>query len=139
MSRRAQVRRPVQSEIVVIGVDVGKRKLTARALAGDGRIGKRCVFGCDREGFEKLFGYAQRSVQRFGVWADGSFAWIEDDNRRNDDSSAGFLVNFGFGIELELTPFFFVGSQMSFNFLPERTLGQDFFYAWQVGGLRVAF
>jgi len=67
MSRRAQVRRPVQSEIVVIGVDVGKRKLTARALAGDGRIGKRCVFGCDREGFEKLFGYAQRSVERFGA------------------------------------------------------------------------
>ena len=67
------------------------------------------------------------------------FAWIEDDNRRNDDSSAGFLVNFGFGLELEVTRHFYVGSQMSFNFLPERTLGQDFFYAWQVGGLRLAF
>jgi hypothetical protein len=67
------------------------------------------------------------------------FAWIEDDNRRNDDSSAGFLVNFGFGVELEVTPHFFLGSHMSFNFLPERTLGQDFFYAWQIGGARIAF
>jgi hypothetical protein len=77
-------------------------------------------------------------VKPFGLIGIG-FAYIEDDNRRNDDSSAGFLVNFGFGLEFQLSESLFVGSQMMFNFLPETTLGQNFFYSWQIGGLRLAF
>jgi Outer membrane protein beta-barrel domain len=67
------------------------------------------------------------------------FAVIEDDNRQNDNSSAGFLINFGFGLEYRVSNHFFLGSQMIFNFLPEETLDQNFFYSWQVGGVRVAF
>lgn len=67
MSRRAQVRRPIQSEMLVIGIDVGKQKLTARAEAWDGRTGKRCGFRCNAEGFKKLSRYAQESVERFGA------------------------------------------------------------------------
>ena len=67
------------------------------------------------------------------------FAYIEDDNRANDNSSAGFLVDFGFGVELKISEHFFIGTQMMFNFLPEKTLEEDFFYSWQVGSVRIAF
>ncbi len=77
-------------------------------------------------------------IKPFGFLGIG-FAYIKDDNRRNDNSSTGFLVDFGFGLEYQLSESLFVGSQMTFNFLPETTLGQNFFYSWQVGGLRLAF
>jgi opacity protein-like surface antigen len=67
------------------------------------------------------------------------FAYIEDDNRRNNNSSAGFLVNFGFGLEYQVRDNFFLGSQMMFNFLPEEVLDEHFFYSWQIGGARIAF
>ncbi len=67
------------------------------------------------------------------------FAVLEDDSRRNNKRSAGFLVNFGFGLEYQLSERFFLGSQMMFNFLPEETLDEKFFYSWQIGGLRIAF
>lgn len=67
MSRRAQFCRPIQSELVVIGIDVAKRKLTARALGGDGRVGSLCRFGCTVEGFEKLQRYADSWTERFGA------------------------------------------------------------------------
>ncbi len=66
-------------------------------------------------------------IQPF-VFAGIGFAYIEDDNKQNDDSSAGFLVDFGFGLEFQVSESFYLGSQMIFNFLPEETLGQDFFY-----------
>jgi hypothetical protein len=77
-------------------------------------------------------------VRPYGFLGVG-FAYLEDDNRRNDDSSAGFMVNFGFGLEYHFSEHVFLGSQMMFNFLPEKTLGQNFFYSWQVGGMRFAF
>lgn len=67
------------------------------------------------------------------------FAYIEDDNRRNDNSSTGFLVNFGVGLEYQLSDNFFLGSQMIFNFLPEETLDEYFFFSWQIGGARITF
>lgn len=67
------------------------------------------------------------------------FAVIEDDNRRGDNSSAGFLIDFGVGLEVQLSEHLYLGSQMMFNFLPEETLDEDFFYSWQVGGVRIAF
>lgn len=67
------------------------------------------------------------------------FAYIEDDNRRNSNSSAGFLINFGFGLEYQVSNRFFVGSQMMFNFLPEEVLDEHFFYSWQIAGARFAF
>ncbi len=67
------------------------------------------------------------------------FAYIEDDNRRNDNSSAGFLIDFGVGIEYEISERFFIGTQMMFNFLPEKTLDEEFFFSWQIAGVRLAF
>ena len=67
------------------------------------------------------------------------FAYIEDDNRRNDNSSAWFLINFGFGLEYQVSDNFFIGSQMMFNFLPEEVLEEHFFYSWQIGGARITF
>lgn len=77
-------------------------------------------------------------IHPFGFIGMG-FAVIEDDNRRNDNSSAGFLINFGFGLEYQMSDSFFLGSQMIFNFLPEETLDEHFFYSWQVLGARIAF
>lgn len=67
------------------------------------------------------------------------FAVIEDDNRQNDNVSVGFLVHFGVGLEYQVSDHLYLDSQMKFNFLPEETLDVDFFYSWQVGGVRIAF
>ncbi len=67
------------------------------------------------------------------------FAVIEDDNRRNDNSAAGFLITVGIGVEYQISDRFYVGSQMMFNILPEETLDQNFFYSWQLGGIRITF
>ena len=80
--------------------------------------------------FDRLHPYALIGI---------GFAVIEDDNRANDNVSAGFLINFGFGLEYQISDRFFLGSQMMFNFLPEETLDEKFFYSWQVGGMRIAF
>jgi len=67
------------------------------------------------------------------------FAVLRDDDRRNNKSSAGFLVNTGFGLDFRISEHLFVGSQMIFNFLPDRTLGEKFWYSWEVIGFRVGF
>jgi hypothetical protein len=77
-------------------------------------------------------------VHPFGFVGLG-FAYLEDDNRQNNDSSAGFLINCGFGVEYQVSESFYLGSKMIFNFLPEETLDEKFFYSWQIGGARIAF
>lgn len=77
-------------------------------------------------------------IHPFGFVGIG-FAYIEDDNRNGDNSSFGFLVNFGLGLEYQVSENLALGSQMMFNFLPEETLEQHFFYSWQVLGARIAF
>jgi hypothetical protein len=81
-------------------------------------------------GFDRLHPYGTVGM---------GFAVIEDDDRRGDNSSTGFLINFGFGIEYQLSDHFFLGSHMMFNFLPEETLDEKFFYSWQMAGIRYAF
>ena len=67
------------------------------------------------------------------------FAVIEKDDRRGDNRSAGFLINTGFGVDYDLSRRTSVGSRMIFNFLPEKTLEERFFYTWEIVGLRIAF
>lgn len=67
------------------------------------------------------------------------FAVIEDDDRPNDNTAVGFLIPAGVGIEYQVSDRFAIGSQMTFNFLPEDTLEQEFWYSWQVGGIRISF
>ena len=77
-------------------------------------------------------------LQPYGFLGMG-FAYIEDDNRRNDNSSVGLLIDCGIGIEYQISDPVYIGSQMMFNFLPEETLDENFFYSWQVLGIRLAF
>ncbi|GEM_PF-492857 len=67
------------------------------------------------------------------------FAVISNDDRGGDNSSAGFLINTGFGFDYVLSERLSVGTRMIFNFLPERTLEEKFWYSWEMGGLRFAF
>ncbi|MFK7898806.1 MAG: outer membrane beta-barrel protein [Myxococcota bacterium] len=77
-------------------------------------------------------------VQPYGFVGLG-FAVVEDDDRSNDNSATDFLINFGVGIEYQISEHLFLGSHMTFNFLPNEALSQEFFYSWQVGGARIAF
>lgn len=65
MARRAQVRRPIHPELIVVAVDVAKRSFVARPLTGDGRTAKGCRFGCTAEGFERLLATARAWRKRF--------------------------------------------------------------------------
>ncbi len=80
--------------------------------------------------FDRLHPFLQLGV---------GFAWIEDEDRPGSNSATGFLVPFGVGIEYQVSEHFHVGSQMMFNFLPDSTLSQNFFYSWQMLGIRLAF
>jgi len=83
------------------------------------------------EDFDRLHPYGMIGI---------GFAYIENDNRgRSGKDDTGFLINFGFGLEFEVSENLFIGSQMMFNFLPVKTVGEHFFYSWQVGGVRIAF
>lgn len=81
------------------------------------------------------------SLDRFhpNIFGGIGFAVIENDKRGGDKKSAGFLVNAGFGLDYQLSEHLSIGSRMIFNFLPERTLEQKFWYSWEVAGIRLAF
>lgn len=64
---------------------------------------------------------------------------LHDDDARNDETSAGFLIDLGTGLEFRVTEHVYLGSQVMFDFLPKQTQGQKFVFAWQIGGLRYAF
>jgi len=66
MSRKARLCLPIHPDTVVIGVDVAKESFEARAMAADGRLGKRLRFGCDAKGFESLKEYGEATRRRLG-------------------------------------------------------------------------
>ena len=67
------------------------------------------------------------------------FAYINRDRPSGDRDDIGFLFDLGFGAEYELSPRVSVGSRMTFNVLPGGVVGEDFFFAWQVGTVRFRF
>lgn len=77
-------------------------------------------------------------VRPYG-FAGVGFAWIEKDRGRNDGDGVGLLIDFGAGVEYQVSEKVFVGSQMMFNFLPKETKGEGFIFAWQLAGIRFAF
>lgn len=73
------------------------------------------------------------------IFAGVGFAVIENDDRGGDTRQTGFLVNTGFGVEYTLSERVNLGSRMILNFLPSRTLDEKFFYAWEIGSVRLSF
>jgi len=66
MSRRARLCRPIHPDTIAIGVDVAKETFEARALAADGRLGKRLRFRCSADGFESLKEYCESMTKQLG-------------------------------------------------------------------------
>ncbi len=86
-----------------------------------------------------LPGRAFDRVHPYGIAGMG-FAVIENDkNRRDGDADVGFLIDFGVGVEYQVSEKVFLGSQMIFNFLPEEVKREEFYFAWQVAGIRFDF
>jgi hypothetical protein len=81
------------------------------------------------------------SLQRFHpmVFAGIGFAVLENKDRAGSNRSAGFLANAGFGLDYALSARTSVGSRMIFNFLPDRTLDEVFFYSWEMIGIKFSF
>ncbi len=75
------------------------------------------------------------------LFAGVGLAVLENEDRggRPDTRQTGFLVNTGFGVDYELDEQFSIGSRMIFNFLPGRTLNEDWFYSWEILGFKMAF
>ncbi|MFO0689898.1 MAG: outer membrane beta-barrel protein [Myxococcota bacterium] len=68
------------------------------------------------------------------------FAVIDNDTNGRDNSAAtGFLIDFGAGVEYQVSEKVFLGTQMIFNVLPDQVKGEHFYFAWQLGGIRFAF
>ncbi|MBK7949011.1 MAG: outer membrane beta-barrel protein [Deltaproteobacteria bacterium] len=67
------------------------------------------------------------------------FAVIEREARGREKEGVGFLVDFGVGIEYQVSEKVFLGSQMMFNVLPSKTQNQGFIFSWQLAGIRFAF
>jgi opacity protein-like surface antigen len=88
-----------------------------------------------------LSGASNRDVRKLAPFVQTGigFAYIEKDHRRGDDDDIGFLFNVGGGIEYSLTDRIAVGSNMLFNVLPDSVVGENFFFSWQVGTIRVRF
>lgn len=82
-----------------------------------------------------------RSWDRVIPYAFGGlgFAYVEREHRGREREGAGFLIDTGFGIEYQVSEKVFFGSQMTFNFLPQKTQGERFIYSWQMMGIRFAF
>lgn len=64
---KARTRCPIQSEILIVGIDVAKGKHLAVACAGDGREMPPLSFGNDAEGFSELVRYCEASASETGA------------------------------------------------------------------------
>jgi hypothetical protein len=67
------------------------------------------------------------------------FMYLKKDTNRGNKDEAGFLIAGGVGVEYELTERLWIGTNMLFDFLPERTTREHFVWGWQIVTLRAAF
>jgi opacity protein-like surface antigen len=70
--------------------------------------------------------------------------WDADVYKRVDDDDTQFLLSPGFGLEFRINETLSVGSQMLFNIIPtgihdDTPIDDQFYYSWQVVGLRIRF
>ena len=83
----------------------------------------RGVFDLPVEGLERLKPFVQGGM---------GLAYLQKDNRRGDNDDVGFLFNFGFGADYHLTNELSLGSNILFNVMPDKVLGENFFFSWQL-------
>ncbi|MBU2500861.1 IS110 family transposase [bacterium] len=67
MSNKAARSGPIKPDIVVVGIDVAKRRHVAAIRQIDGRVARPFGFGNDRAGFEMLVGRAEAAVRASGA------------------------------------------------------------------------
>ena len=67
------------------------------------------------------------------------FAYIHKDRKPRKEDDVGFMFNFGFGFEYELTEKFALGNNVLFNILPTEVADEDFFFSWQFVTARFSF
>ena len=56
-----------------------------------------------------------------------------------DDDDLGFMLNFGFGVDVVLTDQLALGSKMLFNIMPDDVFNENFYYSWEIIGVRFRF
>jgi hypothetical protein len=90
---------------------------------------------------EYLFDLPAEELDRLKPFVEGGlgFAYIHEDRRDHRDDEAGFLINFGFGLDYYVTDTIALGTSMLFNFLPDEVHDEHFFFSWQVIGARFDF
>jgi hypothetical protein len=93
-------------------------------------LGVQWTFDLPYPGLERLKPLAQGGL---------GFAYLERDRPGSNPDEVGFLMNFGGGVDYYLTDSIAIGSTMLFNFLPDETLGDHFFFSWQVVAARFLF
>ena len=67
------------------------------------------------------------------------FTWAEVDKRGRDKDDAGFLFMIGGGLAYPINDHFAVESAMQFNVTSNDAFEDDFYYSWEVIGLRYHF
>jgi opacity protein-like surface antigen len=76
---------------------------------------------------------------RFFAKAGIGFNWAEIDQRFDDDDDTGFLFMIGGGAAYEMNDRFSLESAMQFNVTTNDYFDDDFYYSWEVIGLRYHF
>jgi hypothetical protein len=67
MSSKAGRRRVIKSDVLVVGIDVAKRRHVAAIRVSDGRTERSFSFSNDRIGFDKLLAKAEAARARYGL------------------------------------------------------------------------
>lgn len=65
--------------------------------------------------------------------------YLEKERGGDDEDDEGFLLNFGFGADYFLNESVSLGNSVLFNFLPDKVLGERFFFSWQFVSATVTF
>ena len=88
-----------------------------------------------------MFDLPERKLAHVKPFVQGGLglAYVKEDDRRGEDDDVGFLMNFGFGAEFYLTDRGSVGSNVLFNFMPDKVLDENFFFSWQLVTFRYMF
>jgi opacity protein-like surface antigen len=64
---------------------------------------------------------------------------IDRKRRRRYRDETGFLMNLGMGVDYAVSENVSIGSRMLFNILPGDVEDENFYFSWQVAGLRYHF